>query len=80
MAKRKSTPPGPAKPKTQTPPGPAKKPDQYAEKLAWEVIANSLAKSSNGEVLRWRYNEANGELIVLLVDGRKFHSFFASPE
>ncbi len=77
MAKKKTTtPPGPAAKKT--PPGPAGKKviTEYDEKLAWEVISNSMAKQANGEVLRWRYNQANGELIVLLVDGRKFHSFF----
>ena len=50
--------------------------DPHAVKLSWEIISNSMAKQANGEVLRWDYNQANGELIVLLVDGRKFHSFF----
>jgi len=67
-----------AKPKPQAKPLP-KPQAKPASPLAHEVIANSLAKQANGEVLRWRINEANGELIVLLKDGRKLYGRFDIP-
>lgn len=57
----------------QPKPQPQAKP---ARITAPEIIAVSLAKQANGEVLRWRINEANGELIVLLKDGRKLYGRF----
>ena len=73
----KNTPPGGAG-KT-TPPGegiPNK--NQAADKrlikdMAHEIIANSLAKEAHGELLRWRWEEAQLQIVVLLKDGRKIY-------
>ncbi len=76
MAKPKTTPPSGAE--KQTPPGKAgQKPKTQTspmiKDMAHEIIANSLAKEANGEVLRWRWHEATMQLVVLLKDGRKLY-------
>ena len=38
-----------------------------------EAICQDYAKQFHGDVLRWRLNDAGDQLIIQLMDGRKFY-------
>jgi hypothetical protein len=70
---RTASPSTPTKPKPQ----PRKTPDGYAIPMAdltHENLAKDIALVEHGEVLRWEWNDANAEIMVLMVDGRKFRA------
>ena len=39
----------------------------------FEAVVKDYEHQFKGEVLRWRLNKGENELIILFVDGRKFH-------